>query len=85
MFRITGHVQGVFFRIKTKQRAEELGITGWVRNREDGSVKVFAQGEKEKLQKLEEWLWIGPSMARVEDVKKEETASEPLSAFEIKH
>ena len=68
--RITGRVQGVFFRSTTKEKADELGITGWVKNCADGSVEVFAQGEDEKLKKFEEWCKHGPASAQVDSISK---------------
>lgn len=69
--RIYGDVQGVFFRANTKERADALGLTGWVRNREDGSVECVAEGEKEKLEKLLEWCKTGPPGASVSEVRSE--------------
>lgn len=66
---IYGLVQGVFFRQTTEQMANLLGLTGWVRNTQDGRVEVLAEGEKEKIEKLIEWLKKGPPLARVEKVE----------------
>jgi len=65
---ITGKVQGVCFRITTKQEADKYGVTGWVRNRIDGSVEAVFEGEKERVNSVLEWCWDGPSMARVNKV-----------------
>ncbi len=73
---IHGRVQGVFFRASTQEKAIELGLTGWVRNRADGKVELLAEGEKEKLEKLIEWCRIGPKHAQVTDV---ETRWEPYT------
>ncbi len=67
--KITGRVQGVFFRATTKEKADSLGLTGWVKNCADGSVEVFAQGEDEKLKEFVEWCGNGPSAAKVDDVR----------------
>lgn len=67
-FIVTGTVQGVFFRNSTKAKAHALNLTGWVRNREDGSVELVACGEAASLKDLETWLWQGPSGARVTQV-----------------
>lgn len=70
--RIFGDVQGVFFRAGTQDQARLLdGVTGWVRNAEDGSVECVAEGEKEKLEQLLEWCREGPSGATVEKVEHE--------------
>lgn len=66
--RVVGHVQGVYFRYFTQQKAEELGVCGWVRNREDGSVECLLEGEKEEVQGLIRWLHRGPRGARVDGV-----------------
>lgn len=68
---ITGVVQGVFFRRNTKIEADKLGLTGWVKNNEDGSVELVAEGEEEKLNKFLGWLRIGPPTSRVEKVEYE--------------
>jgi len=71
VLKIFGLVQGVGFRYYTAEKAEELGLNGWVRNEPDGSVTIVAQGEKANLEKLVEWAKKGPFLARVKDVKIE--------------
>ena len=66
--RITGRVQGVGFRNFTRTRARRLGVTGWVRNERDGSVRLEAEGTRETLDSLVEAVQHGPRMARVENV-----------------
>lgn len=66
--RISGLVQGVFFRREVTRLARRLDITGWVRNLPDGSVEVVAEGDKQKLDELVKFCWTGPSGARVKDV-----------------
>ncbi|MEK7137025.1 MAG: acylphosphatase [Patescibacteria group bacterium] len=84
LLKITGRVQGVFFRAETKRVADSLGITGWVQNSEDGSVEVFAQGEEETLRKLEQWCSRGPKAAEVQKVQRGERAlDETCRSFEI--
>ncbi|SMF52064.1 acylphosphatase [Alteromonadaceae bacterium Bs31] len=67
-YRVTGRVQGVFFRGSTQVVARKLGLAGWVRNCEDGSVEALASGEQAALQNFERWLANGPEMAKVSDV-----------------
>jgi acylphosphatase len=67
---VTGLVQGVNFRYFTKAWAEKLGLTGYVKNKSDGSVEVEAEGDEEKLKELLEKLRVGPPMARVEKIKE---------------
>ncbi len=66
---ISGKVQGVWYRASTKQKADELGIFGWVRNRANGNVEAVFEGEKEALDEMIAWCWIGPARAQVSDVK----------------
>ncbi len=67
---VYGRVQGVFFRDFTSKHAAELGLTGYVRNLPDGkAVEVHAEGERSKLEKLIDYLKVGPPRARVEKVE----------------
>lgn len=68
---VSGRVQGVFFRAKTKKMAESLGLKGQVKNLPDGTVEIIAQGSPENIQKLEEWAQTGPKFAKVDNLKKE--------------
>lgn len=63
--RVTGRVQGVFFRDSTRSEARRLGLTGWVSNDPDGSVVVEAQGSAEQVDELVVWLHTGPRQAQV--------------------
>jgi acylphosphatase len=65
---VRGRVQGVFFRASTQREARRLGLVGWVRNRPDGGVDIFAEGEEDSLKDLIAWAQRGPSAARVERV-----------------
>lgn len=84
-FLVTGRVQGVFYRASTQDAALRLGLTGWVRNLENGSVELLACGEEEKLQELERWLWQGPPHAKVEQVTAQECAEQPFTGFSMRH
>jgi acylphosphatase len=64
--RITGRVQGVGFRWHAREEALRLELTGWVRNRADGSVQLVAEGERVPLAALADWAARGPTGARVE-------------------
>jgi acylphosphatase len=66
--RIHGRVQGVGFRMQAHAKATRLGITGWVRNEPDGSVRVEAEGAEDAIQSYEQWLEQGPPGARVSNV-----------------
>ncbi len=65
---IEGRVQGVFFRHHTRETALRLRVTGWVRNRGDGSVEAVFEGEKESVAKVIRWCHQGPPAARVTKV-----------------
>jgi acylphosphatase len=66
---VSGLVQGVFFRSQTKNKAEEIGLFGWVRNLADGRVEILTEGEKDKLEKLVDWARKGPDSARVDGLE----------------
>lgn len=66
---ISGKVQGVWYRASTKKKAEELGLTGWVKNMSDGNVEAVFEGDAVKVDEMISWCWIGPPLARVIDVK----------------
>ena len=65
---IEGRVQGVFFRASTRQKAQTLGIDGWVRNLPDGRVEAVFEGDEGDVGKAVSWCHRGPRSARVEDV-----------------
>lgn len=83
--RVTGRVQGVFYRAWTREQANELGAAGWVRNCDDGSVEAHLEGEDEAVAQLIERLRKGPSAARVEQVSVAEAKPENASRFEVRH
>lgn len=83
-FNVHGRVQGVFFRASTRQKAESLGLTGWVRNCADGSVETLACGSDDALDTFAAWLWEGPEQARVTRVDADTTNTEPPAGFEIR-
>ena len=83
--RVTGVVQGVGFRWFVREKARRLGLSGWVRNREDGSVEVVASGEQGQLDLLISELKKGPAGAVVDGVEPESTpaAHPPSTPFGI--
>lgn len=83
---VKGSVQGVFFRSQTKERADKLGVFGYVRNLPGGGLEAVFEGEKEKVEDLVEWTRQGPSLAEVQsvDVEREEYKGE-FTNFEIRY
>jgi len=83
---ISGRVQGVWFRSDTKQKAEQLGITGWVRNTADGNVEAILEGEEALVKKMIEWCHQGPPSAQVEHVEvKNQDPTNGFEGFSIKY
>ena len=80
--RIYGQVQGVFYRAWTAETARALGLSGWVRNRSDGTVEIVAQGEEEAVERLIHRCRQGPPAARVERIDVEETDEPEQPRFE---
>ena len=76
--KVSGKVQGVFYRLSTVEVARKLGITGTVRNLADGSVEIIARGEDESISKLINWCRQGPQKAVVNSVVVDESDLQPL-------
>jgi acylphosphatase len=83
--RVTGRVQGVFFRAWTQKQANELGVSGWARNAPDGSVEAHLTGQESAVDKLIERLHEGPPSAVVSRVDVTEAEPEPGEGFQVKH
>jgi acylphosphatase len=82
--RIKGRVQGVSFRYWTLRQAERLGLTGWVRNEDDGSVLALISGPQTAVLTMVERFWKGPSAASVSSVEMEPAAlAETPAGFRI--
>jgi acylphosphatase len=73
---VRGMVQGVFFRVETRDRARSLGLSGWVTNARDGTVRAAFEGDEERVRSMVDWCGRGPSGARVEGVEVEWTEAE---------
>jgi len=81
---IRGDVQGVGFRYFVQRTAQRLGLRGWVRNNDDGTVELVAEGERGKLVELERAVRAGPRMARVDSVDARwSQASGKLQGFDL--
>jgi len=83
-FIVTGRVQGVFFRVATKNTADRYGITGWVRNLPDGRVEGMAMGDEKRVEIFREWLKSGPEMASVLKLEVDEVELQEFDEFEIR-
>jgi len=83
--RAHGRVQGVFFRESTRQRAQELGLSGWVRNHADGSVECCFIGSRDACEQALSFVRLGPPAASVTrvDVEWKQTADRPSGKFEV--
>jgi len=84
--RISGYVQGVFFRYHTRELAKRLGLQGWVRNTPDDRVEAVFEGEKGAVERILEFCHRGPSGAQVADVEiKWEQPRGEFSGFEVRY
>ena len=81
---VHGQVQGVYFRGSTVERARQLGVAGWVRNRSDGAVEAVFEGAPEAVSDAVRFCHEGPSWARVERIEQWEEAPEGLTRFEVR-
>jgi acylphosphatase len=81
---VSGRVQGVFYRASTKQKADELGIVGFVQNLADGTVYVEAEAEEHLLDELIQWCKHGPIAARVDHVDVREGLVMNYEGFEVR-
>ena len=83
---VRGRVQGVAYRASFRREALARGVTGWVRNRADGCVEFFVQGQADPVQQVLDWANKGPTHARVSDVAVREVAYDvDLAGFEIRY
>jgi acylphosphatase len=83
--RVHGRVQGVLFRASTRIEAQRLGLTGWVRNRSDGTVQARLQGDPAAVEAMVAWCRIGPPGAEVTRLDVEDAeADDTLSEFRIR-
>jgi len=82
--KISGRVQGVFYRFSTQEQAKMLGLTGWVKNNSDGTVEALFEGPKDKVEEILKWCKKGPPGALVSDVSVDwETFSGEFNDFKI--
>jgi acylphosphatase len=82
---VRGEVQGVFFRDSTRKEAESRGVSGWVRNRDDGAVEAVFEGPADAVEAMVEWCRTGPSRADVEDMDVSlDQDPDGLEGFEVR-
>lgn len=81
---VSGRVQGVAFRDSCRREAERRGVTGWVRNRPDGSVEAVFEGKPEDVGHLVEWSRHGPRFAAVTDVRVQAEEPEGIGEFQVR-
>jgi DNA ligase D-like protein (predicted 3'-phosphoesterase) len=81
---VRGAVHGVGFRVATVRRARELDVMGWVRNGEDGSLQVHAEGARPAVDQFLAFLAVGPRLARVSSVEAEQATVEGHEQFAIR-
>jgi acylphosphatase len=81
---VHGSVQGVFFRDTTRRKAESRGVSGWVRNRSDGTVEALFVGDREAVDALVAFAREGPRGAQVERVDVSDASPEGGGGFEIR-
>lgn len=88
ILKIHGNVQGVFYRAHAQERADELGLAGWVRNMADGSVEMCLQGDENVINEMIDWCYEGPPASQVDEIevsRKELDSEKELSSFEIRY
>ena len=83
--RVTGRVQGVFFRAWTREQAGRLGLAGWVRNCADGSVEAHVEGEEHAVEQMLVLLHDGPAGAQVDELTSTEAEVIGAGQFDIRH
>ena len=82
---VSGRVQGVFFRAWTRERADALGLTGWIRNCPDGHVEAHVEGEDSLVEQMLELLRRGPPAAQVENLRTWDVEPCEFDDFEVRH
>ena len=80
---VHGRVQGVWFRAGTKEKADELGLFGWVKNQPEGTVEIHVEGEKTQLEKFIAWCHKGTPAADVASLEIDEVVAQEFKSFDI--
>lgn len=86
ILKIYGRVQMVFFRDSARRQAQKLNLVGWVKNKDDDTVVITAEGKEENLKEFIDWCYNGPILAKVKkiDIKWQETTGN-FDKFEIRY
>ncbi len=82
--KISGRVQGVFFRDACQRKATEIGVAGWVRNAPDGTVEAIFEGEPGVIEAMCDWCCSGPEQARVEHIDITDEEPQGDTSFEVR-
>lgn len=82
---VRGRVQGVGYRYFVQKAAEQLGVTGYTRNLDDGRVEVYAIGNAAQLSEFAGLLWRGPSLSDVRGLDEQDASLEHIRGFHIQH
>jgi acylphosphatase len=83
--QITGRVQGVFFRVWAQGQARELGVSGWIRNRPDGSVEAHLESDESAVARMIDRMRRGPANASVEHIVVDDAELQGMGRFEVRH
>jgi len=81
---VSGRVQGVYYRATTRERAQDQGVDGWVRNLDDGRVEAVFEGLEDDVESMVEFCHEGSERANVTDVEVEFEEPEGISGFEVR-
>ncbi|MEH0022080.1 MAG: acylphosphatase [Desulfobacter sp.] len=84
--KVTGRVQGVFFRAETRKAAQKFRLEGFVKNMPDGSVQALLQGSRKNVDQMLEWCWQGSPLSGVDGVNSQPIAVQPdIMGFDIRY
>jgi acylphosphatase len=81
---VSGRVQGVFYRDSTREAAENHGVAGWAKNRDDGAVEIVLEGPPEAVEAVVGFCRLGPVSAEIDAVDERDETPEGLAGFEIR-
>ncbi len=87
LLKVYGRVQGVFYRDSARRKARKLNLSGWIKNKPDGTVEILAQGEEKALKSFIDWCYNGSILSKVQkiDIKWGKPETHISQRFEIKY